>query len=118
MESAGASAGPEAPSCSGDPVPELVGRLGCGHWNSPFDVIAIRFLCCDQWFPCLHCHDEVSNHPIRPWPRHRHDEHAVLCRMCGTTLLITDYLGARGCSGCGAVFNPGCALHAPVYFGV
>jgi uncharacterized CHY-type Zn-finger protein len=96
----------------------LVGGVGCAHWSSPRDVVAIRFHCCGRTYPCLHCHDEAEDHPIVPWPRECHDTgDAVLCRVCGHWMTVREYLGSgSSCPGCGAGFNPGCSLHAHLYF--
>lgn len=110
------------------PVPSgLVGGVGCLHWHSPLDVVAIRFHCCRRTYPCLHCHDEAEDHPVTPWPTATDTdlaENAVLCRVCGTWLSVGEYLGvyqgAGGpeCPHCRAAFNPGCSLHAHIYFDV
>ncbi len=88
----------------------------CVHYRGPQDVVAIRFFCCGRWFPCLHCH-EAAGHPIRPWPAGSAQEHAVLCGVCRSTLSLAEYTAAERCPHCAAEFNPGCALHHPVYFG-
>ncbi|WP_460795256.1 CHY zinc finger protein [Microbacterium sp. GXF0217] len=88
----------------------------CVHYNGPLDVIAIRFACCGEWYPCLRCHDEAVDHGILPWPIDQRDERAVLCGVCRSTLTIDAYLAATNCTHCAAPFNPGCALHHPVYF--
>ena len=88
----------------------------CVHYRSPLDVVAIRFACCDDWYPCLRCHDEAVDHAIRAWPIDARDEHAVLCGECRSTLSIGTYLAAQACPQCAAPFNPGCVLHHPVYF--
>ncbi|MFB7250863.1 CHY zinc finger protein [Microbacterium sp. NPDC056234] len=92
------------------------GQTRCVHYRSALDIVAIRFACCDEWYPCLRCHDEVSEHGIRPWPVEARDEQAVLCGVCGSTLSIGAYLVAQACPRCAAPFNPGCALHHSVYF--
>lgn len=109
---------------------DLVGGVGCAHWHSPLDVVAIRFHCCGRTYPCLHCHDEAEDHSVTPWPTATADERsvdAVLCRVCGTWLTVGEYLGlysassapaGPACPHCAASFNPGCALHAHVYFQV
>ncbi|UYO95698.1 CHY zinc finger protein [Microbacterium sp. M28] len=88
----------------------------CVHYRGPLDIVAIRFACCGGWYPCLHCHDEVADHAIRPWPLDARDEQAVLCGACGATLAIGTYLRVEQCPYCAAPFNPGCALHHCVYF--
>lgn len=96
----------------------LVGGVGCDHWSTPLDVIAIRFHCCGRTYPCLHCHDENEDHPLVPWPVARFDDgDAVLCRACGHWMTVNGYLGCgSSCPACAAAFNPGCSLHAHLYF--
>ncbi|GGJ02546.1 aminodeoxychorismate synthase, component I [Alicyclobacillus cellulosilyticus] len=89
----------------------------CAHYHSPLDIIAIRFVCCDVYYPCHACHEAVADHPAVPWPAHRFDEPAVLCGACHRTLTARAYLacGYR-CPYCQAPFNPGCGLHRHLYF--
>jgi len=89
----------------------------CVHYRTLLDVIAIRFFCCGDFYPCHRCHDEVpGQHPALPWPATEHDARAVLCGVCGRQCRIGEYLGTGHCPGCGARFNPGCKLHARLYF--
>ncbi|GAA4282883.1 CHY zinc finger protein [Brevibacterium daeguense] len=102
--------------------PEVHGRVvndvtGCVHYSSPADIVAIRFWCCDRFYPCLHCHREDSDHPIAPWPAEQRGAEAVLCGVCGRLLTIDEYRDAQECPGCASAFNPGCSLHWDVYFG-
>ena len=30
----------------------------CEHYATELDIIAIRFACCDRYYPCHHCHSE------------------------------------------------------------
>lgn len=89
----------------------------CAHYRGERDVIAVRFRCCDAYYPCYECHEAVADHPPEPWPRASFDEPAVLCGRCGATLTVAAYLdcGFR-CPDCGAAFNPGCANHYDRYF--
>lgn len=104
----------------------LVGGVGCAHWHSPLDVVAIHFHCCGHTYPCLHCHDEAEDHPVTPWPTATEpdrSQNAVLCRSCGAWLTVGEYLDLYGaaaphCPHCAASFNPGCALHSHIYFEV
>jgi uncharacterized CHY-type Zn-finger protein len=98
--------------------PVVDDQTRCVHWASPLDVIAIRFACCGRYYPCHACHAESEDHPSVPWPRGSFDEKAVLCGVCRTELTIERYLGVDACPACGAGFNPGCALHHPLYFAV
>lgn len=89
----------------------------CAHYNTELDIIAIKFACCDKWFPCFSCHQEVADHPADVWPRDAHDSEAVLCGGCGHELTINEYLACDSvCISCGRAFNPGCANHHHLYF--
>lgn len=88
----------------------------CLHYTGPTDVVTIRFHCCGRWYACLHCHEEAEMHAITAWPRGLREAVALRCRVCGRRFSIAEYLGTRECRGCGAMFNPGCAAHHPVYF--
>ena len=92
----------------------------CAHWDDPVDVVALRFGCCETYYPCDACHDAATDHEAVPWPRDRFDEPAVLCGACGTTLTAREYLAADddACPACGAAFNPGCRTHRDRYFEV
>jgi uncharacterized CHY-type Zn-finger protein len=91
----------------------------CLHYNSPVDVVAIRFPCCDTFFPCHACHDDCTDHDAERWPADRFDADAVLCGACEGTLTVAEYLDCEhDCPHCGASFNPGCAAHADRYFAV
>ncbi|MES3161420.1 MAG: CHY zinc finger protein [Halorubrum sp.] len=89
----------------------------CAHWNSPVDVVAMRFGCCEEYYPCADCHDATAAHEAEPWPRDRFDEPAVLCGVCHERLTAREYLASDdACPSCGAAFNPGCRAHHDVYF--
>jgi len=89
----------------------------CAHYDSEVDVIALRFGCCETYFPCFRCHQAVADHDSAVWPRERFEESAVLCGVCRETLTAAQYL-SRGdnCPHCGATFNPGCRAHHDRYF--
>ncbi|MCU1545592.1 MAG: hypothetical protein JWP30_692 [Homoserinimonas sp.] len=88
----------------------------CVHYGTPLDVIAIKFACCGQFYPCHLCHSETADHNATQWPVRSRAEEAVLCGVCGHQLSIADYLDAAVCPGCTAAFNPGCKLHTNFYF--
>lgn len=96
--------------------PVVNDRTGCIHYASELDIVAIRFFCCDRYYPCLHCHGKCADHAIVPWPADWQAEHAVLCGACRTELRICDYLDVDACPNCGSQFNPGCSRHAHHYF--
>jgi uncharacterized CHY-type Zn-finger protein len=101
---------------------KLAGKLldaqtRCEHYHGPLDVIALRFVCCDTYYPCYECHREQSGHEPQRWPRSRFDEPAVLCGVCRAELTAREYFACGyECPRCGAAFNPGCGLHAHLYF--
>ncbi len=89
----------------------------CVHWHSPLDVIAIKFKCCDKYYPCFSCHEEEAAHPHQVWPKAQFDEKAILCGVCGHELSIQDYMNSNNtCPNCQASFNPGCSNHYHLYF--
>lgn len=91
----------------------------CAHYDADRDVVAIRFFCCDDYYPCFECHEAVADHDPERWPADRFDAPAVLCGVCGTELTVQTYLDAgHACPECGAAFNPGCADHYDRYFEV
>ncbi|SIS78426.1 CHY zinc finger protein [Belliella pelovolcani] len=91
----------------------------CVHWHSNLDVIAIKFKCCDKYYPCFSCHEEEANHEHQVWPKGEFDQKAILCGVCGHELSITDYMNADNtCPKCEASFNPGCSNHYHLYFDV
>ena len=89
----------------------------CAHYDGARDVIAIRFACCEVYYPCFRCHRDATDHePVR-WTGERRDDPAVLCGACGTTMTADAYRDAdHTCPHCGAAFNPGCAAHWDRYF--
>lgn len=91
----------------------------CAHYATPRDVIAIRFACCGEYYPCLECHDAVTDHESERWPGESLDRRGVLCGVCGSELTISTYLACKStCPECGTEFNPGCKNHWPMYFDV
>ena len=34
----------------------------CAHYHKDIDIIAIKFKCCGEWFPCFQCHAENASH--------------------------------------------------------
>ncbi|HJT45128.1 MAG TPA: CHY zinc finger protein [Chthoniobacterales bacterium] len=91
----------------------------CVHYHSSSDIVALRFKCCGQWFPCHLCHEEVAKHEAMVWPEKEFDSVAVLCGGCGKQMKVREYLEcASTCPNCSRSFNPGCVSHAHYYFAV
>lgn len=91
----------------------------CEHYHTPVDIIAIKFYCCDTYYPCYKCHEEKGCGKTKTWPKKLFHEKAILCGSCGTELTIQSYLtGSNSCPACKATFNPNCQLHEHLYFSV
>lgn len=88
----------------------------CEHYSTELDIIAIRFFCCDRYYPCHLCHLECADHPAQQWPRGQRKRRAILCGMCWTELTVEKYRSVSGCPNCSAMFNPGCRAHSSYYF--
>lgn len=88
----------------------------CTHYHSEKDIIAIKFKCCNRYYPCYKCHEEHADHRIKPWPEQQFDESAILCGRCHTKLTIHQYMRTTSCPNCQASFNAGCTAHYPIYF--
>jgi uncharacterized CHY-type Zn-finger protein len=90
----------------------------CVHYNGVTDIIAIKFRCCDRFYPCFQCHADDAAHATKRWAPTENSERAILCGACGHLMSITEYRGVSGCARCGSSFNDGCRLHAHLYFEV
>jgi len=102
------------PIVMGKPIDEFT---RCVHYHSDKDIIAIKFKCCDQYYPCFSCHEETTDHTPQVWPKKEYDTKAILCGQCRHELTINEYLNAGDqCPNCSALFNPNCSLHYPLYF--
>ncbi|WP_299167425.1 CHY zinc finger protein [uncultured Arthrobacter sp.] len=86
------------------------------HYRTELDIVAIRFKCCGEFYPCHLCHAETAGHDAVVWPLGERSAQAILCGVCSRTMSIRDYLEADGCSSCKSPFNPGCRLHRHLYF--
>ena len=87
------------------------------HYHSQLDVIAIKFKCCDEYYPCYECHAEEAGHRSEVWEKKDFDTKAILCGVCGNEMTIQDYLTANNrCPHCNSAFNPNCNKHHHLYF--
>ncbi|MBF6670874.1 MULTISPECIES: CHY zinc finger protein [Glutamicibacter] len=97
---------------------QMDGQTRCAHYHQLRDVIALKHFCCGTYYPCHLCHAELAGHRAQPWPAHLFDQPAVLCGVCRSELTVNEYRSASCCPHCQALFNPGCAAHAHLYFEV
>jgi len=92
-------------------------RTQCAHYHSDRDLVAIRFKCCDRFYACILCHQDLAGHTPIVWTKGERETHAILCGKCRRTLSIAEYLGCGNvCPLCKAAFNPRCADHYHLYF--
>jgi uncharacterized CHY-type Zn-finger protein len=91
----------------------------CVHYHSPLDVIAIKFKCCGDYYPCHDCHSETAGHDAVRWNKEEWNTKAILCGVCKEELTINQYFQSNNqCPNCGAPFNPCCRDHYHLYFEV
>lgn len=89
----------------------------CKHYSTERDIIAIKFKCCNTYYPCYQCHNETTNHPTEIWSKAEKHTKAILCGCCGKELTIDEYIESEStCPNCNASFNPGCENHYHLYF--
>ncbi len=97
---------------------EVDSQTRCRHYRQLIDVIALKCACCERYYPCFQCHQELTGNAVQVWPAARDVEPAVLCGVCGHQLRASDYLQAHNCPKCQALFNPACKAHKELYFEV
>lgn len=90
----------------------------CTHYHGETDIIAIKFKCCGDFYPCYKCHDESVDHLIKRWSKEEFSKKAILCGKCSTKCSIEEYMAHQHCLHCGADFNPNCRFHYDLYFDV
>lgn len=89
----------------------------CSHYHSPADIIAIKFKCCNKYYPCFQCHEETAGHPVQTWKKDEWGTKVILCGICKTELNIEEYMrSGNSCPNCKAAFNPNCSRHYHLYF--
>lgn len=91
----------------------------CVHYHSPLDIIAMKFKCCNEYYPCFLCHKEETDHQPDIWKNNEHNVRAVLCGVCNYEMTIQQYLTCKNqCPSCSSKFNPDCFNHYHLYFEV
>ncbi len=89
----------------------------CEHYYLPEDIIAIKFKCCNIYYPCISCHEETANHKPIVWNKEDRLVKAVLCGVCCYEMSIDEYLNCKNhCPSCNANFNSKCKNHYHFYF--
>ena len=89
----------------------------CVHYLSPEDVIAIKFKCCKEYYPCYYCHQETAGHPSAVCSKPEFETKAILCGVCKQEMTITEYKSSNyKCPFCKTAFNTKCSNHDHLYF--
>ncbi|CAN5727737.1 CHY zinc finger protein [soil metagenome] len=89
----------------------------CTHYHSSLDIIAIKFKCCGEYYPCFYCHEEAAMHPAEKWKKSEFGTKAILCGICAEEMSILEYKSSGyHCPFCKAAFNPQCKNHDYYYF--
>ena len=89
----------------------------CIHYHLRLDIIAIKFKCCNTYYPCFYCHEEAAGHKADRWSTAEFDIHAILCGVCKQEMTIQEYFSSEyQCPCCKAAFNPKCSNHNHLYF--
>ncbi|RKQ28429.1 CHY zinc finger protein [Oceanobacillus halophilus] len=91
----------------------------CKHYDSLQDRIAIKFPCCQEYFPCYQCHKEHGCGGREIWLRTEFHQKAILCGSCKKEMSIQSYICSQSeCPKCQVSFNPGCKWHHHLYFDI
>lgn len=89
----------------------------CIHYHSSLDIIAVKFKCCGEYYPCYYCHQEEAGHAAIVWDRSALNTKAILCGICFHEMSIAEYKACNyRCPFCEAAFNPKCVNHDHLYF--
>ena len=89
----------------------------CVHYNSALDIIAIKFKCCNTYYPCYYCHEESTDHKADVWNKEEFETPVILCGKCKRELTFNQYKNCHyKCPHCNAAFNPKCSNHDHLYF--
>ena len=89
----------------------------CEHYNSDLDIVAIKLKCCNKYYACIFCHNEMENHQAVVWLKEEQNTKAIICGICKTEITINEYLECKNiCPNCSGGFNPKCYNHYPYYF--
>ncbi|BAP72907.1 helper of Tim protein 13 [Kluyveromyces marxianus] len=103
------------------PAPTIHGKLvdkqsRCEHWHGPLDVIALKLKCCNKYYACYECHNELESHPISKYNIAEPHVNLIVCGVCNHEMSFDSYASELKCPRCSAPFNPGCKLHYDMYF--
>lgn len=98
--------------------PTVDNESRCIHYQTPLDIIAIKFKCCNKYYPCYKCHNEAASHTIQRLDSSEFNEKAILCGVCKHEMTINEYMMIEACPNCDAHFNNRCKYHYHHYFSI
>jgi len=89
----------------------------CIHYHSSLDIIAIKFKCCKEYYPCYYCHKENTDHEPITWLPGEREIKAVFCGVCKSEMTISQYINSNNhCVFCNNKLNKNCEKHHHLYF--
>ncbi|QLG74721.1 hypothetical protein HG535_0H00460 [Zygotorulaspora mrakii] len=103
-------------------MPRIKGKLvdqqsRCVHWNSPLDIVGLKFKCCESFYACYSCHKELTDHKIEKYDLLENaNGKFIKCGVCNEELTFREYTRSLSCLHCKSNFNPMCKLHYHLYF--
>ncbi len=92
------------------------GKGRCVHYGTEKDIVAIKFKCCNKYYACYQCHNEIENHLVKLWELEEFEEKAIACGSCFETISINKYKESSNCPFCKSAFNVNCKKHYHLYF--
>ena len=101
-------------------MPKVYGSLidnetRCIHYHTFLDIIAIKFKCCEKYYPCYQCHNEHESHNIQRWSAEEFHKRRYFVEFVKMNS-IHDYMMTETCPNCQAHFNSRCKFHYHLYF--
>jgi uncharacterized CHY-type Zn-finger protein len=89
----------------------------CTHYHSVEDIIAIKLKCCNKYYACIECHNELEEHEAIVWDKNEFETLAIICGNCSSEISIKNYFDCDNqCPSCKSLFNPKCINHYHLYF--
>ena len=96
---------------------EISSHAQCKHYFSISDILAIQLPCCETYYSCIFCHDELAKHAAEKWSFDQQKSEAMYCGKCKSIFSIENYLAnPTNCPNCKSAFNSNCKNHYEYYF--
>ena len=95
---------------------QIDGKSRCVHYGAEVDIVAIKIKCCNKFYACIECHNEMEDHRAEIWKKTEFEEKVILCGNCREEIAITTYQLISECPSCKHSFNKKCINHYHLYF--